>query len=217
VEHQPQWLELEDEGLTLTLEPFSGKLFTLQRGADYVVTLDDDQPDAIEGVDEILPQPEEPQEEPEAAPEGQEIAAAVEEDEEVLAQAVREHNKWFRSLPREEQEVLFLRSARGRNNYGEETEETLVKVVKKRIVWEDEVVFTQGGSGSVKGRIGSIAAAIEDDEEALAQAIREHNKWFRSLPREEQERLFLKSARGRNNYGKQGKDTEDKPETEAEK
>jgi hypothetical protein len=48
----------------------------------------------------------------------------------------------------------------------------------------------------------SIAAAIEEDEEALAQAIREHNKWFRSLPREEQERLFLKSARGRNNYGK---------------
>jgi hypothetical protein len=124
VEHQPQWLELEYEGLTLTLEPFSGKLFTLQRGADYVVTLDDDQPDAIEGVDEILPQPEEPLEEPEAAPEGQEIAAAVEEDEEVLAQAVREHNKWFRSLPREEQERLFLKSARGRNNYGKQGKDT---------------------------------------------------------------------------------------------
>ena len=184
VEHQPQWLELEDEGLTLTLEPFSGKLFTLQRGADYVVTLDDDQPDAIEGVDEILPQPEEPQEEPQAAPEREEIAAAVEEDEEILAQAVQEHNRWFRSLPREEQEVLFLKSARGRNNYGEETEETLVKVVKKRIVWEEESGFVEGERGSAKGRKdsmsgeqnGSIAAAIEEDEEALSQAIREHNK-----------------------------------------
>jgi hypothetical protein len=106
--------------------------------------------------------------------------------------------------------VLFLKSARGRNNYGEETEETLVRVVKKRIVWEEESGFVEGERGSAKGRKdsmsgeqnGSIAAAIEEDEEALAQAIREHNKWFRSLPREEQERLFLKSARGRNNYGK---------------
>ena len=114
VEHQPLWMDLENEGLTLTLEPFSGKLFTLQRGAEYVVSDDDDLPDAIEGVDEILPQPTEGVE---AMPES-ELAAKQQPD--AAAQAQAEHNKWFRSLPREEQEKLFLESAHGRNNYGEQ-------------------------------------------------------------------------------------------------
>lgn len=112
LEHQPMWMDLEDGGLTLTLEPFSGKLFTLLRGADYVVTEDDDLPDVIEGVDEVLPQPTEGVEPlPEAEPE----ASAAEKPE-------SNHDEWFRKLSREEQEKLFLESAHGENNYGKTDE-----------------------------------------------------------------------------------------------
>lgn len=122
VEHQPMWMDLENEGLTLTLEAFSGKLFTLQRGAEYVVSDDDDLPDAVEGVDEILPQPTEGVE---AMPES-ELHPREERalDAQAEAQAKAVHNKWFRSLPREEQEKLFLESAHGRNNYGQQEDKS---------------------------------------------------------------------------------------------
>ena len=94
LEHQPKWLDLEDDGLTLTLEPFSGKLFTLLRGPGYVMAEDD-----------------------EDRAEREAIEAEVRRETEAAQARI---NEWFAQLTAAEQEKIRAQSAYGRNNYGQE-------------------------------------------------------------------------------------------------
>ena len=228
VEHQPLWLDLEDGGLTLSLEPFSGKLFTLQRGAEYVVTEDDELPDAIEGVDEVLTQPtegvqpmteeelaaQEPEEEettpePEAEPE-------LELEPELAEQVQEEHNEWFRALTAQEQEKLLSESAYGRNNYGQEELDEEALAAERAA--PDTLAALAEKARRAQGEGSDALSAQRYNERSgggqPGQPGEEHDEWFWALSPEEREKLLSGSAYGRNNYGQKEDAEAAKEETE---
>jgi hypothetical protein len=228
VEHQPLWLDLEDGGLTLSLEPFSGKLFTLQRGAEYVVTEDDELPDAIEGVDEVLTQPTEgvqPMTEEELAaqePEKEETTPEPEAEPELelepeLAERVQEeHNEWFRALTAQEQEKLLSESAYGRNNYGQEELDEEALAAERAAL--DTLAALAEKARRAQGEGSDALSAQRYNERSgggqPGQPGEEHDEWFWALSPEEREKLLSGSAYGRNNYGQKEDAEAAKEETE---